>query len=186
MGVGGKARAKSDFLVAAPVFVRPRYCLLEALPIEYPEIPLGNVRSLLPVLHFEPYERSAGWFGTMDNQRYRVSLTATWKVTNTSKRSVVPKDFYMKGLATGHHILSVDGSQDAFIPPRGCVNLEVFCMIRKTLTWGSGTFTADVSLIDCRCEIRTLKNVKFNHIKQTGFTDSTRPTATREANPVST
>ncbi|MGB6659609.1 MAG: hypothetical protein WBE90_11065 [Xanthobacteraceae bacterium] len=113
----------------------------------------------------------------MDNQRYRVSLTATWKVTNTSKRSVVLKDFYMKGLATEHHILSVDGSQDALIPPRCRINLEVFCMVRKTLTWGSDTFTADVSLIDSRGEIRTLKNVKFNHIKQTGFADSPRPTA---------
>ena len=67
-----------------------------------------------PALRFEPYERSAGWFGTMDNRRYRVSLTATWKVTNTSKRSVVLKDFYMNGLATEYHILFVDGSQDAF------------------------------------------------------------------------
>jgi hypothetical protein len=99
-----------------------------------------------PALHFEPYERSAGWFGTMDNQRYRVSPTATWKVTNTSKRSVVLNDFYMKCLATEHHILSVDGSQDALIPPRCRINLEVFCMVRKTLTWGSGTFTADVSI----------------------------------------
>jgi hypothetical protein len=137
-----------------------------------------------PALHFEPYERSAGWFGTMDSQRYRVSLTATWKVTNTSRRSVVLKDFYMKGLATEHHILSVDGSQDAIIPPRGCINLEAFCMVRKTLTWRSGTFTADVSLIDSRGEIRTLKNVKYNHIKQTGFVDSPQPTAPREANPV--
>ena len=100
----------------------------------------------------------------MDNRRYRVSLTATWKVTNTSKRSVVLKDFYMNGLATEYHILFVDGSQDAFIPPKGCVDLEVFCMVRKTLTWGSGTFTADVSLIDDRGEIRTLNSVKFNHV----------------------
>lgn len=138
-----------------------------------------------PALRFEPYERSVGWFGTMDNQRYRVSLTATWKVTNTSKRSIVLKDFYMRGLATEHHILSVDGSQDAIIPPRGCVNLEAFCMVQKTLTWRSGKFTADVSLIDDRGEIRTLKDVNFNHIKQTDFAASPQPRATREANPVS-
>lgn len=138
-----------------------------------------------PSLRFEPYERSVGWFGTMENRRYRVSLTATWKVTNTSKRSVVLKDFYMNGLATEHHILSVDGSQDAFISPGGCVNLEVFCMVRKTLTWGSGTFTADVSLIDSGGEIRTLKNMKFNPIKQTTFVDSMQSGAEREANPAS-
>jgi hypothetical protein len=138
-----------------------------------------------PALRFEPYERSVGWFGTMDNRRYRVSLTATWKVTNTSKRSVVLKDFYINGLATEYHILSVNGSQDAFIPSSGRVDLEVFCMVQKTLTWGSGTFTADVSLIDGRGEIRTLKSVKFNHIKQAGFADSPQYRATREANPVS-
>jgi hypothetical protein len=138
-----------------------------------------------PAVRFEPYERSVGWYGIMDNRRYRVSLTATWKVTNTSKRTVVLKDFYMKGLATVHHILSVDGSQGAIIPPRGCVNLEAFCMVQKTLTWRSGKFTADVSLIDSRGEIRTLKNVNFNHIKQTDFADSPQPRATREANPVS-
>ena len=122
-----------------------------------------------PALRFEPYERSLGWLGTMDNGRYRVSLTATWKVTNTSKRSVVLKDFYINGLATEHHILSVDKARDAFIPPRGRVNLEVFCMVRKTLTWGSGMFAADVNLVDSRGETRTLKNVKFNHIKQTSL-----------------
>jgi hypothetical protein len=138
-----------------------------------------------PALRFEPYERSVGWFGTMENRRYRVSLTAAWKVTNTSKQSIVLKEFYINDLATEHHILSVTGSQEASIPSRGRVDLEVFCMVQKTLTWGSGTFTADISLIDGQGEIRRLKNVKFNHIKQAGFADSPQYPPAREVDPVS-
>ena len=126
-------------------------------------------------LRFEQYERSSVWFGTITDQRYLVSLKAIWKVTNTSKRNVVLKGFYLDGIATEHHMLFVSDrphDSDAPVPARGSIDLEIFCMVQKTLTWGSGVFTADICLVDDRGDARTIKNVKFNHLKQANSADT--------------
>jgi hypothetical protein len=120
-------------------------------------------------LRFEPYQRSSVWFGAIADQRYLVSLKAVWKVTNSSRRDVVLKSFHVGGLATEHHMLFVAGGShdaDALVPARGSIDLEIFCMVQKTLTWGSGVFTADICLVDDRGGVRTIKNVRFNHLKQ--------------------
>jgi hypothetical protein len=120
-------------------------------------------------LRFEPYKRSSVWFGAIADQRYLVSLKAVWKVTNASRRDVVLKGFHVSGLATEHHMLFVAGrphDADALVPARGSIDLEIFCMVQKTLTWGSGVFAADICLVDDRDGVRTIKNVRFNHLKQ--------------------
>jgi hypothetical protein len=131
-------------------------------------------------LHFEANERSTVWFGVIADQRYVVSLKAVWKVTNPSNQSVTLKSFCVNGLATEHHMLSVNGSHDAaaLIPPRGSADLEIFCTVRKTLTWGSGVFSADISLIDDRGDTRSIKNVQFKYLKQSNLSD--QPYATRD------
>jgi hypothetical protein len=135
-------------------------------------------------LRFEPYERSSVWLGAITDQRYLVSLKAVWKVTNASRRNVVLKGFYVNGLATEHHMLFISGRHhdaDALIPSRGCIDFEIFCMVQKTLTWGSGVFTADICLVDDRGDVRTIKNVRFNHLKQANSveTPSNHQTAQR-------
>ena len=120
-------------------------------------------------LRFELYERSAIWFGEIVDQRYLVSLKAVWTVTNFSRRNVVLKSFYVSGLATKHHMLFVDGQPhdaDALVPSRSNIDLELFCMVQKTLAWGSGVFIADICLVDDRGDVRTIKNVRFSHLKQ--------------------
>jgi hypothetical protein len=120
-------------------------------------------------LQFEQYDRSSVWYGAITDQRYLVTLKAVWKVTNASKRSVVLRSFNVIGLATEHHMLFVSGKPhdaDALIPPRSSVDLEIFCMVQKTLTWGSGVFTADICLVDDRGNVRTIRSVRFNHLKQ--------------------
>jgi hypothetical protein len=130
-------------------------------------------------LRFDAYERSTVWFGVIADQRYIVSLKAVWKVTNPSKHSVTLKGFCVNGLATEHHMLSVNGSHDteALIPPRGCADLEIFCMVQKTLTWGSGVFSADVSLIDDHGDVRSIKNVRFKYLKQSNLDSQPTPPA---------
>jgi hypothetical protein len=132
-------------------------------------------------LRFETHERGTVWFGVIADQRYLVSLKAVWKVTNASKQSVTLKSFYVNGLATDHHMLSLCGLHDdgVLIPPRKNVDIEIFCMVQKTLTWGSGTFIADIGLIDDRGDVRIIKNVRFNYLKQTN--SSSPPYATRDA-----
>lgn len=140
-------------------------------------------------LQFEQSERSSVWFGAITDQRYLVSLKAVWKVTNASKRSVVLKSFYLNGLATEHHMLFVSGrphDADALIPARSSVDLEIFCMVQKTLTWGSGVFTADICLVDDRGYVRTIKKVRFNYLAQSNSaeTPSDHPSDRRRSSVV--
>jgi hypothetical protein len=59
-------------------------------------------------LRFTTRERSTVWFGTMEDGRYLVSLKGIWNVANASRRAVILKQFYVRGLLTEHHILSAD------------------------------------------------------------------------------
>jgi hypothetical protein len=119
-------------------------------------------------LRFRPFQRGIVWFGTMTDQRFVVSLNGVWTVTNPSKRSVTLKSFDVAGLATEHHMLSVCGSRDsgALVPATESVDVELFCLVQKTLTWGSGDFVADIRFVDDRGTAHTVRKARFGHIKQ--------------------
>lgn len=61
---------------------------------------------------------------------------------------------------------------DVVIPSRSSVDLEIFCMVQKTLTRGSGVFTADICLVDDRGDVWTIKKVKFNYLKQSNAAET--------------
>jgi hypothetical protein len=130
----------------------------------------STFRFFRPRLRFETYERHTVWFATMADGRYIVSLKSTWRTTNRSRQGVMLKDFYVKGLATEHHMISSSDSPGAgaLIPPKASVDVEIFCLVRKTLTWRSGPFVADVCLVDDAGHLHTVKKVRFNYFKQAG------------------
>jgi hypothetical protein len=141
---------------------------------------------LRPRLRFETYGRHTVWFATMVDRRYVVSLKGSWQTTNRSSRSVILKDFYVKDLSTEHRTISSSVSQGdgAVIPPKANVDVEIFCLVRKTLTWRSGPFVADVCLVDDGGHLRTIKKVRFNYFKQTDAVSSTpRPFPDRGGEP---
>lgn len=122
-----------------------------------------------PKLRFTAYERGIVWFGAVAEQRYIVSLNGLWKVSNTSRRDVTLKSFYVDGLATEHHMLMpVSGPRDggALIPAGSAIDIETFCLVQKTLTWRSGTFVADICFVEDAGDVHKIRGVRFNHIKQ--------------------
>jgi hypothetical protein len=149
-----------EFNIVAPLTVG---VLVVATTAAFFAIP----RMIKSRLRFTTYERDTVWFGEMMSQRYVVSLKATWKATNRSRRSITLKSFYVPGLATDHHILAVRGSHggEVVVSPKTSVDVEAFCLVNKTLTWRSGDFLADVCLVDSRDRVRTVRRVRFNEIK---------------------
>jgi hypothetical protein len=122
-----------------------------------------------PKLSFTAHERGIVWFGTITDRRFIVSLNGLWSVTNAARRNVTLKSFYVDGLATEHHMLmSVSGPREggALIPAGETIDVETFCLVQKTLTWRSGTFVADICFVDDAGDVHKMRNVRFNHIKQ--------------------
>jgi hypothetical protein len=120
-------------------------------------------------LRFTARERSTVWFGAMEGRRYLVSLKGIWNVANASRRDVVLKTFYVKGLSTEHHILSACNSDDAttLIPGRSIADVEIFFLVKKTFDWRAEDFVADVCFVDDRGDVHTIKKATFVNIKQT-------------------
>jgi hypothetical protein len=119
-------------------------------------------------LRFTTRERSTVWFGTMERGRYLVSLKGIWNVANASRRDVVLKTFYVKGLSTEHHILSACNSDNAatLIPGRSVADVEIFCLVKKTFDWRADDFIADVCFVDDGGDVHTIKKARFVNIKQ--------------------
>jgi hypothetical protein len=53
------------------------------------------------------------------------------------------------------------------IPGRSAADVEIFCIVKKTLDWRADDFVADVRFVDDCGDVRTIKKVRFVNIKRT-------------------
>ena len=73
----------------------------------------GSTESAGTGIKFVTYERGTFWTKKSFRLKEIAQLRGVWHVTNASAATVTRRHFRLRGVATGHHLLAVSGSDNS-------------------------------------------------------------------------